>query len=47
MCGKNTYKDNSNLLYNIKLLCFIDKKNIKNLYKKIKQKFKPINIPNF
>ena len=40
MCGKNTYIYNSDLLYNIQLLCFIVKKNIKTLFKKIKQKFK-------
>ena len=29
LCGINTYKDNSNLLFNIQLLCFIEKKTLK------------------
>ena len=39
LCGKNTYNDNYALLFNLQLLCFIDRKRIKSFFGKIKQTF--------
>ena len=47
LCGKNTYNENSSLLFNIQILCFIKKKYLKNFYKKIKNKFNNAKYKNF
>ena len=47
LCGKNAYNENSSLLFNIQILCFIKKKYLKNFYKKIKNKFNNAKYKNF
>ena len=45
--GKNTYLDNSELLFNLQLLCFIDIENIEDFYKKIVKTYKENKYKNF
>ena len=45
-CGKGTYNDNNELLFNIQLMCFIDRDNIVIFYKDFKKVIK-IKISKF
>ena len=47
LCGKGTYNSNSELLFNLQILCFIEKKNIINFYKKINNNFKEEKYKSF
>ena len=43
---KNTYLNNSELLFNLKILCFIPLEEVEDFYNKIKKNLKIININN-
>ena len=45
--GKNIFLNNSELLFILQLLCFIDIENIEDFYKKIFKNIKKTNIKNF
>ena len=39
LCGKGTYGENSELLFNLQLLCFIKKDKVEKLFDMIKKKY--------
>lgn len=43
---KNTYLNNSELLFNLQILCFIPLEEVEDFYNKIKKNLKIININN-
>lgn len=47
LCGKGTYEDNYELLFNIQILCFIERERISNFYKLIVKKYKDKKCKNF
>lgn len=47
MCGKGTYNDNSELLDNIQLMCFMDRENIDKFFKNLKIHYKNNKYTNF
>ena len=46
LCGKNTYLNNSELLFNLQILCFIPLEEVEDFYNKKKKNLKIININN-
>ena len=47
LTGKGTYNDNSELLFNIQLMNFMDRGKIEEFFKKLKKNIRIINIKNF
>ena len=47
LCGKGTYGENSELLFNLQLLCFIKKDKVEKLFDMIKNKYKNIKFNKF
>ena len=47
LCEKGSYKDISELLFNLQLLCFIKKEKVESTFDKIKKNIKIINTINF
>ena len=47
LCGKNTYEKNSELLFNIQIMAFINRDKIDKFYKDIKQHYKNNKYNNF
>ena len=47
LCKKGSYEQNSELLFNIQLMAFMDRKKIDNFYKKFTKKYKEEKFKNF
>ena len=47
LCGKETYLNNSELLFNLQILCFIPIEKVEYFFNKIKRKYKELNTKNF
>ena len=47
MCGKGTYKDNYNLLFNVQLMCFMKREYINKFFKDLKKNIIMLNSKIF